>query len=623
MAFILEIYNLPILIFFLEILVYVENLWYEVIWSRWQPSRTTTLDKLIMHKEDEIWHAMIYGNNGDVRKIFEDLTNTPEEQRNQKLDMVNTFQQITVLQQAVLKGDCDLVWNILENSSFTSPEKYINSGDYRSRTALHNLVCASVRPLSPPDSVELDDTLKIFGLLSEYGANVNALDGSFMTPLHSLLSAALGLKFWTDMGREYTPLIPLLDSLLLAGAEVQTKDKKGNSPLHIACELQNHEAIEKLVLHGADPETLNRDRRTSRRIFHDMQGADKDFWRRMTILSLERQNVGADVYAPSRKLSQSRDRITKARMAVCEKSPVHLQYQENDSATESSNPLHWMAGDISVSEVLYSENLSMGTTFLAKCDKECQCACNDLFQRPREVDHTAEDNLEQGSTAMKSTAADSSVTLAKDVWRWVNFPANNDTACLYYNLTVTLFNAGLEVSGGLLQTLFTEIVKELLPAVEEAGKDEAAKIYGGTYSDTKTNSTLTLSVDDEPGFRITNWTVRGVDIAGTYLSIGLPPTFPTPPGEVRFRLYPTGLKSDTESSWRMMFTAGSEEDNEEANALLAWPDGNCNTWASLDRIVYQLLSHDHFVFTESGRGSDRKAEKLELVGYRVELQRDD
>ncbi|KAF5530104.1 beta-lactamase 2 [Fusarium phyllophilum] len=192
-----------------------------------------------------------------------------------------------------------------------------------------------------------------------------------------------------------------------------------------------------------------------------------------------------------------------------------------------------------------------------------------------------------------------------------------------YNLTVTLFNAGPEVSGGLLKTLFTEIARELLPAVEEAGKDEAAKIYGGTYSDDKTNSTLTLSVDDEPGFHITNWTVRGVDIAGTYLSIRLRPTFPTPPGQVRFRLYPTGLQSDTESSWRMMFTAGSEEDIEEANALLAWPDGKCNIWASLDRIVYQLLSHDHFVFTESGKGSDRKVENLELVGYRVELQKDD
>ncbi|CCT66746.1 uncharacterized protein FFUJ_03540 [Fusarium fujikuroi IMI 58289] len=542
MAVFLESYTLPVLIFFLEILVYLENLWYEAIWSRWQPSRTT-LDKLILYKEDEIWQAVIYGNNGDVRKIFEDLTNSHAErgtpshsvsdnggvsispsnsraastsgnieagvffrrpktklqkavetevlngswgydmgvqarleaiadrlansrrrlskkeinrtkgrfigkvsilwmaihqgyksdvdyllaERSQKLDLVNTFQQNTVLQEAVSQGDCDLVRKILENSSFTSPEKYINSGDYRSRTALHNLVCKSVSQRSPPSSFELENTLEIFGLLSEYGANVNALDGSFMTPLHSLLLEASWGKFWRDVGCEYKFLVPLLDSLLLAGAEVQTKDKEGNSPLHIACELQDHEAIEKLVLNGADPETLNRHGKTPRRIFHDIQGSDKDFWRRMTILSRERQTVGADVYAPSRKLSQRHDGITKARMAICRKSPVHLRYQKNDHATESRNPLHWTAGDISVSEVLYPKSLSKGTTFLAECDKECQCAWNDLFQQPREVDHIAGDNLEQEPTARKSTAVDSGVTLAKGVWRWVNFPANNIT----------------------------------------------------------------------------------------------------------------------------------------------------------------------------------------------------
>lgn len=194
-----------------------------------------------------------------------------------------------------------------------------------------------------------------------------------------------------------------------------------------------------------------------------------------------------------------------------------------------------------------------------------------------------------------------------------------------YNLTVSLLTGGPieETSGGLLSQLFSDIVKDLLPAIEEAGKDEADKIYGGTYSDPKTNSSLTLSVDDEPGFSITKWIVRGVDIARTYQSFGLPPVFPTPPGEVRFRLYPTGLESESETSWRMMFLIGSAEDIEEENAMFVWPDATCNTWASLDRIVYQLLSHDHFVFTESGKGSDKVVKKLELVGYRVNLEKED
>ncbi|KAL6923028.1 hypothetical protein FSST1_000302 [Fusarium sambucinum] len=192
-----------------------------------------------------------------------------------------------------------------------------------------------------------------------------------------------------------------------------------------------------------------------------------------------------------------------------------------------------------------------------------------------------------------------------------------------YNLTISLLDAGPgEVGGAELQIWFSNIVKELLPAIEQAGKDEAEEKYGGTYSDAKTNSSLTLSVDDEPGFSITNWTVRGIDIAGTYGSFAIPPEFPTPEGLVRFRLYPTSLKSGTETSWRMMFTSGTEEDVAASDALFVWPQGSCNTWASLDRIVYQLLSHEHFVFTESGEGSERRVEKLELVGYRVNLKRE-
>ncbi|KAG5786873.1 hypothetical protein H9Q69_014051 [Fusarium xylarioides] len=340
MASFVESYFLPVLIFFLEILVYLENLWYEANWSRWQASSTTTMDKLILCKEDEIWHAVIYDNNGDLRNILKDLTNNPEKvsdnggvtvspsnpsavatsgkieagvlfrrpktklqkavetdveeqisygsrrydmavkarleaiadllanssqkltknqqqraqewssgkvsilwmaihqdhksdmeylltERNQKLEMGNTFQQKTVLHKAVSESDGDLVRNILENNSLTSPETYINAGDFVNRTPLHDVVVYAFRRLSIPTSIELDNTLKVFGLLSEHGANINALDDLFMTPLHLLFSEALYWKNRLEGNREHSFLIPLLDSFLLAGAEVQTKDMEG------------------------------------------------------------------------------------------------------------------------------------------------------------------------------------------------------------------------------------------------------------------------------------------------------------------------------------------------------------------------------------------------------------
>ncbi|KAF5565606.1 hypothetical protein FPHYL_4160 [Fusarium phyllophilum] len=520
MAFVLESYTYLVLIFLLEVLVYLENLW------------------LIMYKEDEIWHAVIYGNDGDARKIFEDLTNTPEErgtpsysvssnnpraasisdeieagalfhrpktklqkavetdvvehgvsrrsrrydmavqarleaiadrlanssrrltkkeserveecsiskvsilwmaihrkhksdvdylltERNQKLDMGNTFRQKTILHKAVSEGDCNLVRDILEKSLSASPDTYINAGDDVSRTALHDLVCKPIRPFAN-HNIELDNDLKVFGLLLEHGASIDALDELFMTPLHLLFSRALFWKDLTEVDRQYVFII-LLDSLLLGGAEVQTKDTEGNTPLHIACELQNHKAIEKLILNGADPETLNRDGKTPRRAFLDSQGSDKEFWRRMTVLSRQKQNIGAEVYAPLRKPSQSYERITKAKMAICDKSPVYCRYQRNDPNTETSNPLLWTAGDISVSDVLYPKSLTTDTTFLAKCVNECQLAWDDIFQQTREVGHTAEDGLEQESVAKRSVAVDTSVALAENSWVWVNFPANNAT----------------------------------------------------------------------------------------------------------------------------------------------------------------------------------------------------
>jgi hypothetical protein len=346
MTSLLEFYILSVLVFLLERLVYLENWWYEDIWSRWRPSSTTILDKLVLSKEDEIWHAVIFGNNGDIRKIFEDLTNNLEgrvisssnvssnggvafsssnpgavsssgkieagslfyrpktklqkavetdiaenevygsrgsgyrmavqarlegiadrlanlsrkltkkerqrakewmpgtvsvlwmaicrghksdvdyllTKRNIKLHMQNTLSQETVLHKAVSKEDCDLVCDILEKSSSTSPETYINVGDILSRTALHNLVFDSVSGILLTNVDGLDKTLKIFASLSEYGANINALDWRFMTPLHLLLSAALGQE---ERNRKFESLIPLLDSLLLAGAEVNTKDMEG------------------------------------------------------------------------------------------------------------------------------------------------------------------------------------------------------------------------------------------------------------------------------------------------------------------------------------------------------------------------------------------------------------
>ncbi|KAF5234775.1 hypothetical protein FANTH_11964 [Fusarium anthophilum] len=525
------------LLLLLELLVYLEDLLYEVLWFRWQPSSTTVLDKLFLSKEDEIWHAAIYGDDGDMRKILEDLTNftassnvsgnggltfspadhgvdsspgkmeagalfnrhrtklqeaiatdvtkswaindeerestvkarlesiadqlanssrrlTVKEimrlqdwtnstssavsilwtaidrghksdvdyllrQRNQKLYMENGDWQRTVLHKAVSNLDAKVTRDILEGGSSTSPQAYINAEDSTHRTALHILigVCFFGRTLT--NNQDLGNALKIFDLLYRHGANINALNGRFRTPLHLVLMEAL-----FQQGTDLESIIPIFHRLLEAGAEMSTKDILGNSPLHTACELQAQDVIEVLVRNGADLETLNHDGKTPRRVFLDHRGPE-EFWKRMVVLFRKVQRTGPEPISTSGRVLQRREQISKARMTVCQKSVVYCRYQQNNVAAESSNPFYWTATDKFVSDVLYPTNRPENVTFFAQCEKECQAVWDDLVESPSGLDQE-EQEREQESTVAKA-AEENTIPLAKDIWKWVNFSANNIT----------------------------------------------------------------------------------------------------------------------------------------------------------------------------------------------------
>ncbi|RBA14968.1 hypothetical protein FPRO05_13184 [Fusarium proliferatum] len=531
------------LLFLLKVLVYLEDLLYEVIWFRWQHSSASILDKLVVSKEDEIWHAVIYGDNGDKQKIFEDLTTytassnvssnrgvtsssaNPEAasslskmeagvlfsrhrtklqraieadvaktwpigyekhestvkarlesiadqlanssriltkkellpvhggstsavsilwmaidrhhksdvsylltQRNQKLHIQNGDWQRTVLHRAVSILDVELTLNILEGGSSTSPHAYINAEDGLSRTALHTLVddwhlvedAAFVSDSINTDV--LDQHLKIFDLLYRHGADINAFDGRFRTPLHHGLATVLHSKI---MDIECKSIVPILYKLLEAGAEVNTKDINGNSPLHTACEKQNQTLIEELIRKGADLEILNHDGKSPRRFFLDHHGSE-EFWKRMAMLFREIQRSSPELPDTSVKFSQRREQIPKARMTVCEKSVVYCRYQQNNIAAENRNPFQWTAIDRFVSEVLYATNRPENMTFVAQCEKEYQSVWDNLVESTRGSDQD-EQKLQQKSKTGEAEDIKRSIPLAKDSWKWVNFSANNIT----------------------------------------------------------------------------------------------------------------------------------------------------------------------------------------------------
>ncbi|KAL7621803.1 hypothetical protein AAE478_007302 [Parahypoxylon ruwenzoriense] len=200
-----------------------------------------------------------------------------------------------------------------------------------------------------------------------------------------------------------------------------------------------------------------------------------------------------------------------------------------------------------------------------------------------------------------------------------NLNTYNNMLCLIpdYDLVVTILSGGSESNSDLVDLALTKVVQSLLPAIEDAGKAETLSRFGGTYVDVTTNSTITLSLDDAPGFAVSNWVVRDVDIIknyGKFVALSSSPK----DKQVSIRLYPTNLDSGCQTAWRAVFDIGSPEEIAQKEENSFWPDASCHTWASMDRLTYGFRSMDEFIFSVGGDGSARS---VDLRTFRVALKK--
>ncbi|KAK8083197.1 hypothetical protein PG996_001978 [Apiospora saccharicola] len=129
-----------------------------------------------------------------------------------------------------------------------------------------------------------------------------------------------------------------------------------------------------------------------------------------------------------------------------------------------------------------------------------------------------------------------------------------------YDIVVSVLTGGFEAGSAAVMKLCSDAVRELLPALEKAGKAMA-----GTYADPATNSTLTLAA-----------------------------------------------ATTTTKATR------SRGQNAELDSGYVWAGFHCLTWADLDRLIYKFDALDDVVATV---GADGVATSLELRGFRVQLRR--
>ncbi|KAI0887715.1 beta-lactamase/transpeptidase-like protein [Annulohypoxylon maeteangense] len=200
-----------------------------------------------------------------------------------------------------------------------------------------------------------------------------------------------------------------------------------------------------------------------------------------------------------------------------------------------------------------------------------------------------------------------------------NLASYNNELCLIpdYDLVITILSGGPQSNADLVDLTLSRIVQGLLPAIEDASKAEAIPKFGGTYADATTNSTITLSLDDAPGFSVYDWVIRDVDIIKNYGRFAALSSSPTDRA-VSVRLYPTNLGSQCHTAWRAVFDIGTPEQLAAKESNLFWSDASCHTWGTMDRLTYGFRSMDEFVFELSSNGS---AQSVNLRTFKVELER--
>lgn len=136
------------------------------------------------------------------------------------------------------------------------------------------------------------------------------------------------------------------------------------------------------------------------------------------------------------------------------------------------------------------------------------------------------------------------------------------------------------------------IAATLLPALEQAAKSQADAHFSGTYTQTGSNSSITIATDDGPGLVVTAWTNNGIDMIESYATLhGF-----TDSSQFNIRLYPTGLTSPGQISFR-------------AVTPTPLPPGigpfssSCVTWLTLDSSIYGNIGLDEFSFGVNDDGN--------------------
>ncbi|KAF4990106.1 hypothetical protein FDECE_14489 [Fusarium decemcellulare] len=177
---------------------------------------------------------------------------------------------------------------------------------------------------------------------------------------------------------------------------------------------------------------------------------------------------------------------------------------------------------------------------------------------------------------------------------------------------ISVLAAGMDATNQVL-VASDVLANTFVPAFWAEAKQQTATVYAGTYTDHKSNTTITIAAaaDTTPGLVLSEFTVGGQDLLQELISlIGT---------NVTLRLYHMGLtaKGDnntTIDSWRAIF--------ETPSAVSSSPYSSCVSWLLLNPYLYGGVGLDEFLFTLDSTVQNALAIESRIAGVGVQKQGD-
>lgn len=173
-----------------------------------------------------------------------------------------------------------------------------------------------------------------------------------------------------------------------------------------------------------------------------------------------------------------------------------------------------------------------------------------------------------------------------------------------YDFGFSILTASGTRGSAVSELLPNTIVNTLLPVLESIAKQQANNNFAGQYSSPSTNSSVTITTDDWPALKVTQYLADGVDLLSSVFALF--------GDDVDFRIIPNQLYKNNQIGFTGIYQPPTAIPSEDE---FYWP---CQSWLDVDDFTYASVPLGSMVFEMD---SNRNASSLQLKALRETLQR--